>query len=129
MKTAIAYAGLKNIDKVVPRSSEDEPCFRELKSVLQKHGKLSRFGICLLHEHFPVYENERLVEECDATTRVLTIQPAEVGSDKFGETIETSWRLDVESDISRPTGNCIAYCKEIDGPNGKTHHASHKATP
>ena len=129
MKTAIAYAGLKNIDKVAPRSSEDEACFLELKSVLQKHGKLSRFGICLLHDHFPVYERERLLEECNPATRILTIRPVEIDSDKFGETIETSWRLDVKSDISRPTGNCIAYCKEIDGPNGKTHHASHKATP
>lgn len=131
MKTALAYSDLKNIDDVVPRSPEDEECFREVRNVLKKHGKLSRFGVCLLHDHFAVYENERLVEECDPVTRVLTIRPVKVDSAQFGKPMETSWRLDVETDseITIPIGHCVAFCKVIDGPNGPSHHASHKATP
>ena len=93
---------LPNIDEVGPFSEDDEACFEEIKQVLTKHGRLQRFGVCLLHAHFPITGDEVLVESCDPSTRTLTTRP--VNRAQFGRTkpIETSWRLD--------TGEALGTC-------------------
>ena len=93
---------LPNIDEVRPFSEDDETCFEDIKQVLTKHGRLQRFGVCLLHEHFPITGDEVLVESCDPSTRTLTTRP--VNRAQFGPTkpVETSWRLD--------TGEALGEC-------------------
>ncbi|MDT0449491.1 hypothetical protein RM609_10460 [Streptomyces sp. DSM 40473] len=46
---------------------KNDPNFRT--AVLEKHGNLDRFGLCLLHDHFPVASDEVLVETHDADAR------------------------------------------------------------
>ncbi len=53
---------LPNIDEVSALSDEDRVCIDEIISVLEKHDRLKRFGLTLLHQHFPVEDGEILLE-------------------------------------------------------------------
>jgi hypothetical protein len=114
---------LPNIDDVEPVSEKDKLCIQEVREVLRKHNATRRFGLCLLHEHFSLAEQEVLVESCDDENRVLTVRPVPLETVK-DKVMETSWRLDIE----RPTGRCISYCEREDGPNGPSHVRKHRAT-
>ncbi|WP_217553830.1 hypothetical protein [Streptomyces sp. GbtcB6] len=50
---------------------QDAEFVRDLAAVLAKHGNLNRFGLCLLHDHFPIAADEVLVETNDPRTRTL----------------------------------------------------------
>lgn len=64
---------LPDIDDVKPICSSDEACLREIDEVLRKHRAIDRFGINLLHSHFPMAEDEVLLEETDVLNRRQTI--------------------------------------------------------
>lgn len=106
--TAIAteHSGLLDIDDVKPLSDDDKQCFAELKQVLERHGALQRFGVTRLHNHFPVYEGEVLVEGCDEEARTLTLKPMSRESLNEGTLMQTNWRLDTEASVQ----GCVAYC-------------------
>lgn len=91
---ALQYQDLPDIEKVIPRSQEDEACFQEVRAVLEKHGKLQRFGLCLLHNHFDLAADEVMAETCDDANRTLTIRPVKASQVGEGKTIETIWRMD-----------------------------------
>ncbi|MFE1559229.1 hypothetical protein ACFW6V_30110 [Streptomyces sp. NPDC058734] len=64
--------------KPLPRFEEaeglgpsDAAFVRDLVEVLDKHGNLDRFGLCLLHDHFPLAPDEIMVETNDPATRTL----------------------------------------------------------
>lgn len=78
---------------VEPLGAADHACLQEIKDVLLRHGRLNRFGVTLLHEHFAMSDNEVLVEDCDPVSRTLTIRPEKISSDVLGSSIETSWEL------------------------------------
>lgn len=85
---------LPDITEAKPLGSQDKPLVDELVMVLKKHNALDRFGITLLHQHFPISEDEVLVESVDSAARVQSITPmkkAELGALNY---TETSWRLD-----------------------------------
>ncbi|OIJ84766.1 hypothetical protein [Streptomyces colonosanans] len=50
---------------------QDAEFVRDLVAVLERHGNLNRFGLCLLHDHFPLAADEVLVETNDPTARAL----------------------------------------------------------
>lgn len=85
---------LPDINEVLPLSEDDRICRDEIRKILAKHGKLGRFGICLLHSHFPISDDEILTETVDVANRILTIQPAKKHDVSTRRTIETMWRLD-----------------------------------
>jgi hypothetical protein len=72
---AVTWNDLPDIDQTEPFGAEDEPCLRELRQVLEKHGRTHRFGIALLHSHFPMTEGEMLLEHIDSANRVLRTEP------------------------------------------------------
>ncbi|MEJ0003798.1 MAG: hypothetical protein WDN30_09855 [Pararobbsia sp.] len=86
---------LKHIDEVAPLADADFAVLAEIGDVLRKHGSNERFGICLLHKHFDLAENEELIEETDETERVsrLSVRPRGTGS----SAIETMWRFSTDS--------------------------------
>ncbi|MFF5701235.1 hypothetical protein ACFY7H_01785 [Streptomyces sp. NPDC012794] len=64
--------------KPLPRFEEaeglgpsDAAFVRDLVEVFEKHGNLDRFGLCLLHDHFPLGPDEVMVETNDPATRTL----------------------------------------------------------
>jgi hypothetical protein len=97
---------LPHIDKTEPLNAEDHECIREIRDVLIKHGRLNRFGLSLLHEHFDVASDECMVEVCDPETRTLTIRPVKRSNLAGRNTIETNWRLDSGEALF----SCVAHC-------------------
>jgi hypothetical protein len=117
---APAHAGLLDINDVEPLSDEDKRCFVELKEVLKRHGALQRFGVTLLHTHFPIYEGELLVEECDEESRTLTLRPMKRLGINEENLMQTNWRLDTGASM----GGCVAYCLMDAGHHVGPKHAA-----
>ncbi|HEY0872555.1 MAG TPA: hypothetical protein VGD94_03715 [Vicinamibacterales bacterium] len=104
----IQWSKLKNIDDVDPLNNADTECLLEIRDVLQKHGKLNRFGVALLHSHFDLAADEAMVETCDLENRTLTlkaVKQSEVGPRDVG----TIWKLG-EGDFIAMSW-CRSYCK------------------
>lgn len=90
--SAEEFNALPHIDDIDPLNVSDHECMEELRDVLEKHGKLSRFGITLLHRHFDLNEGEILVEFTDTANRVQTVEIEKL-ADKRPCAIETAWVL------------------------------------
>ncbi|MBR0726780.1 hypothetical protein [Bradyrhizobium manausense] len=56
-------------------TADDQACLDEVGSCLLGAKVHSRFGLTLLHSHFPVYDDEMLLEEVNADERVITVRP------------------------------------------------------
>jgi hypothetical protein len=124
-----------SFEEVVPFSEADQPCFDEIRQVLIKHGALNRFGICLLHDHFSMGEDEILVETVNPQTRTMALQP--MRTSQVGNALETAWRFLEGQNLSAPdpkpiitpvpTQKCITGCKWEEKKDGtKTHVQTHK---
>lgn len=83
-----------------PLGEVDRACLEDLRAVLARHGSLERFGITLLHDHFPLAESERLMETCDPATRTLTIRPEPIDEPPSSfRLVETQWEFGGGEDI------------------------------
>ena len=82
----------------------DEKCLEELKAVLEKHDRTSKFGIALLHKHFEMDESEVLVETADRDTRILETKPVTSDDAATMDLVPSIWRFgespDADSDKS-----------------------------
>lgn len=76
---------LPDIADVRPVDQADLSCLLAIREVLERHGAIGRFGVNLLHDHFPIGADEILLEVCDPDTRTLTIRPGRSsgGDDRF----------------------------------------------
>jgi hypothetical protein len=106
---------LPDIDEVEHISENDEDLLQELREVLLKHGAEARFGLMLLHQHFPIADDEILVETVDAAGRTLTVRPQSAAAYRGIRSVETQWRLDVTGALQR----CVQVCP---GPNNEDHN-------
>ncbi|MFH9350398.1 hypothetical protein [Kitasatospora sp. NPDC017646] len=70
---------------------QDSQFVHDIVDVLEKHGNLDRFGLCLLHQHFPVAGDEVLVETHDLAARTLQIRVDK--ADATGHTKPSQWRF------------------------------------
>jgi hypothetical protein len=86
----------------------DLECFAEVRDVLARHGRLDRFGIVLLHRHFDIADDERLVETTDVNERVQTVRVHKAESLAGVKTIDTAWRLHPEG--VEAMAECIVTC-------------------
>mgnify|MGYP006896949243 CR=1 FL=1 len=111
------HEDLPDISEVSEVSEEDKECIREVKEVLEKYGKSSRFGLTLLHSHFPVDEDEILVEVCDPENRTLTTKPKKKSEVDIEGSIKTSWRLD--------KGEAMVSCDKVCVMRGTDHRKRH----
>jgi hypothetical protein len=96
---------LVDVDQVTPRSDADGSLFRELHDVLQRHGALQRFGICLLHQHFELADDEVMLEQTDKANRRQLMRPVKIKTLDLDNMLETSWRLD----NGKPAMVCLCY--------------------
>lgn len=115
MQEVLRSNPLPGLDAVAPFSANDEQCLSEVAEVLRKHNCLGRFGINLLHQHFPVGDNEVLLETNNPLDRTLHMRPVNVVELQGLNARVTSWRLD--------TGKPQMACVCIDAPNGHEHHS------
>jgi hypothetical protein len=109
---------LPDIDQVSPISEQDENCFEEIRQVLVKHGALNRFGISLLHQHFPMSDDEVLVERIDVENRVLITRPEKRSASDLAT--ETSWSLGP----TRAARRCETQCRQDRDNDGNAVHLS-----
>ncbi|NUT46180.1 MAG: hypothetical protein HOV94_02500 [Saccharothrix sp.] len=111
---------LPDIHEVRPVGDRDRECIAELRSVLEKHQALGRFGITLLHQHFDLAPDEVLVEVVDVENRVLVSAPQVVSG--VGSAVETSWRLDDPTGMSRCETVCALKTDWLGHPYHKRMH-------
>ena len=110
---------LPHIREATPLSEGDAGLVQELVGVLKKHDALHRFGLTLLHRHFPFADNEVLLETTDVESRTQTMRPVSKGALAGEEYIETCWRLD--------TGQAVTACVCI--VRGGEHTGDHASIP
>ena len=102
----IQWSRMKHIDDVEPLNDGDAACLREIRDVLDKHDKLDRLGIALLHNHFPLADDEVMLEETDEAGRLQTLVP--VKSSEIGPTdMGTIWKLQAGPDMI-----AMAWCRQ-----------------
>jgi hypothetical protein len=87
------YARFEHIDTISELGPEDQPCLDELREVLARHNRLDRIGICLLHQHFELADDEIMMESCDEANRTLSLRPVKRAELDEQDTIVTNWAL------------------------------------
>ena len=116
------WAPLQDIDDVAPVGAADADCLKEVYEVLQRHGKVDRFGVTLLHKHFAMTDDEVLLERTDRATRSLVLQPAKLDSPEISRSVQTSWRLTEDRGAVTNTW-CERRCaRDIHGNHGMGGH-------
>ena len=112
----VQWVNLRDIDDVERIGDQDHIVLKELKSVLVKHGYTNRFGVCLLHRHFDIEDDEIVMENTDADARVSVLSVEKnSGSDS---SIETMWRFSSEP---QAITKCVLRCHYDSG-----HKQRHK---
>ena len=102
---------VRDIDDVEPVSEADTDCLAEIRDVLKKYGNLERFGIALLHSHFPLGDDEILLETSDLETRTLVLKPAK--QSEAASSVGTIWMLGDGEIVTM--ARCRRYCNRILG--------------
>lgn len=119
--TRSAWSGLADINDVTPLAEHERACLADIRDVLERHGALDRFGVTLLHSHFPLADDEVLLESVDPDARLLETRVVKADDEAATTAIETSWRLD---DLTGQV-RCETMCLRPEGPRGphqKTHY-------
>jgi hypothetical protein len=77
--TKTDYAVLPDIDSPTMEALDDKDwaCLDEIGELLIAKGANDRFGITLLHSHFPIGDNEIMVEKPNPSERTFTLRPLE----------------------------------------------------
>lgn len=107
----VQWSSLTDVDDVERITDQDYVVLNEVKEVLRKHGVMDRFGVCLLHRHFDVKEDELAVEYTDVESRISTIKVESAGTAR-GPFLETMWRF---SDRPHEVTACVRRCSDSDG--------------
>ncbi|MGW3268883.1 hypothetical protein [Streptomyces sp. NPDC001056] len=117
-RTPAPRSPLPRFERAEGLGPEDAEFVRELVAVLEKYGNLDRFGLCLLHDHFPLADDEVLVETNDPAARTLHTHV-----EKAGETPHTKasqWRFlphgdgDRRSELEKGSYQVIQLCTPLD---------------
>ncbi len=103
-----------DISEVQPLSAADRACLDQVREVLDRHGKTDRFGLTLVHGHFPIKPGEILTEACDKEKRTLTLSPQKRKGFRSGSFIDTSWRFVGKTLVP------VTTCRNS-GPQGYIH--------
>ena len=102
----IQWATLPNINDVAPIDDKDHEVLQEVRDVLQRHGYTKRFGICLLHRHFDLKEDECLMEYTDDESRsqMLVVEKKATTSSAV---LETMWRFSDMTQVTKCEKACV----------------------
>ncbi|RSS79869.1 hypothetical protein [Streptomyces sp. WAC06614] len=94
---------------------QDAEFVRDLVEVLEKYGNLDRFGLCLLHDHFPLAADEVLVETNDPEARTLHARVEKAGRTRHVKA--SQWRLarhGADPNPGRGAYQVIMLCAPLD---------------
>jgi hypothetical protein len=112
---AMQWSAVSDIDETAPLDASDAACLGEIRAVLEKHNKLKKFGLTLIHSHFPIADDEVLVEKVNKTTRTLIIKPMK--KSEAGSTVDTQWSLDAGHALLACRVKCYIDPPGHDGPH------------
>jgi hypothetical protein len=118
----VQWASLPDIDSVEPLNHDDFAVLEEIHRVLLRHGKSSRFGVCLLHKHFEVADDEVAIEYTDVEQRESRVV-VEKKTDFNMNSIQTLWRFQMDG------SNMATRCDQRCAPGGTTHRIIHTKVP
>jgi hypothetical protein len=104
----IQWSSLPDIDDVEPIGEADLRVLDEIREVLLRHSRADRFGVCLLHKHFELAENEIAVEYTDVEARSSTVVVEPKSPSTSGNRIETVWRF--KADGPEAVTVCVQSC-------------------
>lgn len=107
----VQWHTLNDIDEIKPINDDDYKVLDEIGSVLRKYGRTNRFGICLLHKHFEIEEDEILFEVTNLEDRISTIK-VEKRHTNAEQTIETMWRYEDHANV---VTRCVLECSYSGG--------------
>lgn len=83
----------------------------DLVAVLAKHGNLDRFGLCLLHDHFPLAADEVLVETHDPEARTLHVEVEKAEETRHAKA--SQWRFTPHAAREPGAESGAGPCEEI----------------
>lgn len=88
------WALVKDLSDCEPLGQQDLDCMREVRAVLERHGKLRRFALHLIHKHFPLGPSEILVEYSDPDLREQVCRVESAESESARTAVPTTWSLE-----------------------------------
>ncbi|MFJ4522169.1 hypothetical protein ACIP4Y_14700 [Streptomyces sp. NPDC088810] len=102
---------LPHFEEAEALGPQDAEFVRDLVGVLAKHGNLNRFGLCLLHDHFPLAADEVLVETNDSRARTLHVRVEKAGRTRHLKA--SQWRFVPHAGREPGTQSPGVSCQEI----------------
>lgn len=115
------WTELRDIDEIVPVSASDDACLSDVRDVLARHGMLDRFGVFLLHSHFPMKANEVLLERSNPESRQLMLEVVPTSA-VGNSSIQTQFRL-------LPAGSAaLTWCNSVCGNDAQGNHQKYGHT-
>ncbi len=72
---SMQWSRLQFVADVKPIDDSDAPVLEAIRSILEQHNCLDRFGITLLHNHFDIDDDEIMMEFTDLEKREHRVSP------------------------------------------------------
>ena len=93
--TKTDYAVLPNIDSPAMEALDDSDweCLDEIGGLLIAKGANDRFGVTLLHSHFPIGDNEIIVEEPRPFERAFTLARSRIARRALTIALRSTWNF------------------------------------
>ncbi|MBG7700220.1 hypothetical protein HCJ76_19545 [Streptomyces sp. MC1] len=110
-ETGVPRNPLPRFEEAEGLGPQDAEFVEDLVAVLAKHGNLNRFGLCLLHDHFPLRAGEVLVETNDPVARTLHAHVEE--ADRTQHAKASQWRFVPHAGREPGAGSEGGSCQEI----------------
>ena len=106
----VQWSSLPDVDDVEPISDHDFAVLAEVGAVLRKHGYTNRLGLCLLHRHFEIGDDEIALEATDADARISTVTVEKrMPGDATNDRLQTMWRFRDSGEALMVT-ECVKVC-------------------
>jgi hypothetical protein len=110
-KVGVPRHALPRFEEAEGLGPQDAEFVKDLVAVLAKHGNLDRFGLCLLHDHFPLRTDEVLVETNDPEARTLHAHVEK--ADRTRHAKASQWRFVPHADGAAGAEPAAGSCQEI----------------
>jgi hypothetical protein len=113
------WAEVPELNGVTPLDADDLACMAELRDVLERHRRLHRFALHLVHRHFDLAADEVLVEYTDERSREQRLHVEPRASAALRDAVATTWRFDAASDAGEPFVACVCATRDGQGHLGR----------
>ncbi len=99
------------LNGIAPVADSDARVLRDVREVLERRGRLRRFGVGLLHDAIGLKESEVLLETCDLATRALRCIAAGREDKRVGSGVETTWSWSAPAEAEAIDPRAMRTCR------------------